>query len=292
MGSGNWTSMAYTSKMAERGIKTTLNSATMSAVADLSGISTSQYYTQRTISDRLNPYQVMRECVDSSEHPNTIPVLLALDVTGSMGQTANACAAKLNEIMELLYRQITDDEFMVCALGDLSYDSAPFQAGQFESDIRISDQLDLVYFEAGGGGNRFESYTLPWYFGLHNTSLDCWKRNKKGIIITMGDEPLNPYLPHQELNACLGCHEQADIDTKELYQAAREKFDIYHLSIDERGNSYHYHKDDINQTWPQLLGENYRVTTLDNLSQIISNIIINAKTDMNTVVSSADGISW
>lgn len=53
MGSGNWTSIAYTSKMAERGIKTTLNSATMSAVADLSGISTSQYYTQRTISDRV-----------------------------------------------------------------------------------------------------------------------------------------------------------------------------------------------------------------------------------------------
>ena len=209
-----------------------------------------------------------------------------------MGQTANACAAKLNEIMELLYRQITDVEFMVCALGDLSYDSAPFQAGQFESDIRISDQLDLVYFEAGGGGNRFESYTLPWYFGLHNTSLDCWKRNKKGIIITMGDESLNPYMPHLELNVCLGCHEQADINTKELYQTAREKFDIYHLSIDERTSSYRRNKDDINQTWPQLLGENYRVTNLNNLSQTISDIIINAKTDMNTVVSSADGISW
>ena len=284
--------MAYTSKMANRGIKTAINSVTMSAVADLGSMSASQYYTQRSINDRLNPYQVMRECVDSSEHPNTIPVLFAIDATGSMGQTANACASKLNEIMELLYRQITDVEFMVSALGDLSYDSAPFQAGQFESDIRISDQLDLIYFEGGGGGNRFESYTLPWYFGLHNTSLDCWKRNKKGIIITMGDESLNPYLPHQELNACLGCHEQADIDTKELYNAVREKFDIYHLSIDERTSSYSRNKNDINQTWPQLLGENYHVTTLDNLSQTIFDIIINAKTDMNTVISSADGISW
>lgn len=284
--------MAYTSKMADRGIKTAINSVTMSAVADLGGMSASQYYTQRSINERLNPYQVMRECVDSNEHPNTIPVLFAIDATGSMGQTANACASKLNEIMELLYREITDVEFMVSALGDLSYDSAPFQAGQFESDIRISDQLDLIYFEGGGGGNRFESYTLPWYFGLHNTSLDCWKRNKKGIIITMGDESLNPYLPHQELNACLGCHEQADIDTKELYNAVREKFDIYHLSIDERTSSYSRNKNDINQTWPQLLGENYRVTNLDNLSQTISDIIINAKTDMNTVVSSADGISW
>ena len=292
MGSGNWTSMAYTSKMANRGIKTAINSVTMSAVADLGSMSASQYYTQRSINDRLNPYQVMRECVDSSEHPNTIPVLFAIDATGSMGQTANACASKLNEIMELLYRQITDVEFMVSALGDLSYDSAPFQAGQFESDIRISDQLDLIYFEGGGGGNRFESYTLPWYFGLHNTFLDCWKRNKKGIIITMGDESLNPYLPHQELNACLGCHEQADIDTKELYNAVREKFDIYHLSIDERTSSYSRNKNDINQTWPQLLGENYHVTTLDNLSQTIFDIIINAKTDMNTVISSADGISW
>lgn len=284
--------MAYASKMAKRGIKTVINSATSSAVADLSNMSASQYYTQRTISDRLNPYQVMRECVDSSEHPNTIPVLLAIDCTGSMGPTSVACAAKLNEIMELLYQQITDVEFMVCAFGDLSYDSAPFQAGQFESDIRISDQLDLIYFEGGGGGNRFESYTLPWYFGLHNTSLDCWKRNKKGILISLGDEPLNPYLPHQELNACLGCHEQADIDTKELYQAAREKFDIYHLSIDERTSSYNYYKKDVDKIWRQVLDENYRVTNLNNLSQAISDIIINAKTDMNTVVSSADGISW
>lgn len=284
--------MAYTSKMAKRGIKTAINSATMSVVADLGSMSASQYYTQRTISDRLNPYQVMRECVDSSEHPNTIPVLLAIDCTGSMGPTSVACAAKLNEIMELLYQQITDVEFMVCAFGDLSYDSAPFQAGQFESDIRISDQLDLIYFEGGGGGNRFESYTLPWYFGLHNTSLDCWKRDKKGILISLGDEPLNPYLPHQELNACLGCHEQADIDTKELYQAAREKFDIYHLSIDERTSSYNYYKKGVDQIWRQVLGENYRVTNLNNLSQAISDIIINAKTDMNTIVSSADGISW
>lgn len=71
--------MAYTSKMAERGIKTTLNSATMSAVADLSGISTSQYYTQRTISDRLNPYQVMRECVDAARM--TIWILIMIYFT-------------------------------------------------------------------------------------------------------------------------------------------------------------------------------------------------------------------
>lgn len=80
-------------------------------------------------------------------------------------------------------------------IGDLSYDRFPIQASQFESDIRIAEQLEKVYFEFGGGGNFYESYTAAWYFGARHTKLDCWNRGKKGIIITIGDERLNPYLP-------------------------------------------------------------------------------------------------
>ena len=63
-------------------------------------------------------------------------------------------------------------------IGDLAYDYAPIQASQFESDIRIAEQLDKIYFEGGGGGNNFESYTAAWYFGVHNCKLDCWNRGE------------------------------------------------------------------------------------------------------------------
>jgi hypothetical protein len=132
----------------------------------------------------------MRECCDSDEHPDTLPVILALDVTGSMGGALLKTAASLNVIMQKILDEYEDVEFMVMGIGDLSYDRAPIQISQFESDIRIAEHLDRLWFERGGGGNSFESYTAAWYMGLYHTSLDCWKKGRKGILITLGDEPL------------------------------------------------------------------------------------------------------
>ena len=116
-------------------------------------------YKARHISPLLDPKNVMRECCDSEEHPNTLPVILALDVTGSMGDSAVRVAQKLNEIITDIYDDgsIKDVQFCVMGIGDLSCDDAPIQISQFESDIRIAEQMDAIYFEGGGGGNRYES---------------------------------------------------------------------------------------------------------------------------------------
>ena len=76
-----------------------------------------------------------------------------------MGNTAVEVAKKLNEIMTNLYEEVSDVQFMIMGIGDLYCDEAPIQASQFESDIRIAEQLDKIYFEGGGGGNGYESYT-------------------------------------------------------------------------------------------------------------------------------------
>ena len=67
--------------------------------------------------------------------------------------------------MTKLYEDITDVEFMIMGIGDLAYDNSPIQISQFESDIRIAEQLDKLWFENGGGGNDYESYTAAWYMG-------------------------------------------------------------------------------------------------------------------------------
>ena len=65
-------------------------------------------FKAKNIDAALDPKGVIRECCDNEEHPNTLPVILALDVTGSMGQTAVEIAKRLNEIMTKLYGQIKD----------------------------------------------------------------------------------------------------------------------------------------------------------------------------------------
>ena len=80
----------------------------------------------------------------------------------------------------------------------------------------------------------YESYTAAWYMGLYHTRLDCRKRGKKGLIISMGDETLNPYLPKGPLTAVTGDHVQGDVETPSLYRETSEKFDIYHIHVRHR----------------------------------------------------------
>lgn len=228
MGGGVWTRNSFVTYSASRG-------RTVDGTGRLdSSLTDQQIFTQRVLHPKLNPMNVMRECCDSTDHPLTVPVILALDVTGSMGPASAEVAKKMNEVMTRLYGSVQDVEFMIMGIGDLSYDRAPVQISQFESDIRIAEQLDMVYMEHGGGGNAFESYTAAWYMGLQHTKLDCWKRGKKGLIITMGDEPMNPYLPKAPLAAVTGDRLTADVETKDLYARAAEKFDIHHLHVTHR----------------------------------------------------------
>ena len=275
MGGGAWDEESYSSyTKSTRGMSLDDFAAT--------DYSAQEMYKSRHLADKLNPYNVIRECCDSEEHPNTLPVILALDVTGSMGDASVKVAKKLNEIMTTLYADpnIKDIEFCVMGIGDLAYDCAPIQISQFESDIRIAEQLDLIYFEAGGGGNFFESYTAAWYMGVNHAKLDCWKRGQKGIIITMGDEGPNPYLPQRGLSRVTGDKLQGDVETKELYKQTLEKFDVYHISVDDRSSSYVYQKKyhDLDGEWRALLGDHYFVSNLDGLAQTITDIISNRDT--------------
>ncbi len=256
-----------------------------------------ELFTVKEIQPELKPANVVRECRDSSDHPNTIPVILALDVTGSMGCAAAEVAKKLNVVMTDLYDKVADVEFMIMGIGDLAYDLAPIQVSQFEADIRIAEQLDKVYFEGGGGGNGYESYTAAWYFGLYHTKLDCWKRGKKGIIITMGDEPLNPYLPSKNLRAVTGDFLVGDVETDRLYKAVTKKFDIYHLAVKDRDTCYNSYKNRIMTSFGTYLDAEHLITVgLDNIAGTIVNIVCNAQdgavAQTQGVVTESNEISW
>ncbi len=284
MGGGSWTRSSFESYSAKKGRSVVDGRVT-------GDYSTQDMFVSRAVAPELNPKNVMRECVDSEEHPNTIPVIIGLDVTGSMGAAGVEVAKSISKIIEDLYTKYTDIEFMIMGIGDLSYDRGPIQISQFESDIRIADQLDKVWFERGGGGNSFESYTAAWYMGLYHTKLDCWNRGKKGIIITTGDEPMNPYLPVRPLSNVTGDSLEVDIDTKELYNAVTEKYDIFHIAVDDRSTCFKSYEEKINNSFGQLLGNRLKKANLNNLADKVVECIDDALNG-NTTTNDNGYISW
>lgn len=276
MGSGNWSTTAYSD------YTYATKNVSLSNFTSSTSYTAQSLFKARRLSPVLDPKNVMRECRDSEEHPNTVPVILALDVTGSMGRAAVNVAQKLNQIMTDLYADdsVQDIEFCIMGIGDFYCDDVPLQISQFESDVRIAEQLDEIYFEGGGGGNSYESYSAAWYMGVNHCDLDCWKRGKKGIIITLGDELPNPYIPKEGycggFKKIVGDGVQEDIDTIAVLNEALQKFDIYHISIDDPDSCYqgHNRNNKVDKEWKTLLGEDkYYVSTIKSLPQIIVNII-------------------
>src|ERR1022692_4362242 len=55
--------------------------------ASINSMNSAEIFTKKGIDNAMNPKGiVVRECKDSPEHPNSVPVIIGLDMTGSMGQ--------------------------------------------------------------------------------------------------------------------------------------------------------------------------------------------------------------
>jgi hypothetical protein len=157
----------------------------------------SEVFAQRSVHPLMNPFGVgMRESRDSAEHPNSLPIIFALDVTGSMGEIPDQLARKQlpGFMKELEDGGVRDAQVMFMAFGDVTCDRGPLQVGQFESTGEDMDRwLTWTWLEGGGGGNEGESYDLAMYFAARHTDTDAMrKRGKRGYFFMTGDEPPFP----------------------------------------------------------------------------------------------------
>ena len=139
----------------------------------------------------------IRESRDSDEHPNSKPMVIAFDQTGSMGHVPREMQKRLKSVFQLtLDKGINDVQIAVSAYGDAANrERVPLQISQFESDNRIDDALDNLFLEGNGGGNGGETSNLLFYYLAHHTSLDSFeKRGEKGKLYVIADErqvPIN-----------------------------------------------------------------------------------------------------
>ncbi len=243
MGHGDYSSESRTLR------STTLGYRTKSA---------GEIFKQRNINTAMDPEGVKeRESRDSAEHPNSVPVIVALDVTGSMGSIPHFLVKEgLPHMMEKIIEDgVPHPQVLFLGIGDHECDQAPLQVGQFESNDELLDKwLTDLYIESGGGGNDGESYLLAWMFaGRYTVSDHNEKRGKKGLLFTIGDEPTLKSLPASSQRAIMGKGQYSDTTAAELLEKAREKYEIYHLHISQ---AHHGASDRVKDGWKQLMGDN------------------------------------
>ena len=252
-------------------------------------------FVTKKLSPEMDPTKFeVRESRDSTLNPLSTPVIIGVDVTGSMGRLADYFVKKGLGIFfqETIDRKpVTDPHLMVMGIGDCIYDQAPIQVSQFEADLTIAKWLEQIFIEKCGGGNNFESYDLPYYIAAYKTSTDSWeKRNKKGYLFTLGDEMPPTKTSVADIKKFIGDAPQSDVIFKELIDKAQQQYNCYHIIIAE-GNFARSNLSKVKDAWVDLLGQN--VIVLDDhtkLSEVLVSIMeINEGKDVDEVVSSWSG---
>lgn len=278
MGSGSWKPddwAGYTRTASTRTVKETFTSTSLHKDLDPKGVD-------------------KRESRDSQEHPNSHAIAIFLDVTGSMGVIAREIAATgLGTIVEAIYdkKPVSDPQILCGAIGDVNYDSVPLQVSQFESDMTMVEQIRKIYVEGGGGGNRFESYTLPLYFMAQHSSIDCFeKRGKKGYLFTIGDEmPEKGILP-ADVKKIIGDELPDMLSLDDVLTMVSRQYHVFHLII-EQGSFCKSNLHAVREAWTDALGQRaIFVNDYTKLGEIIvSTIQVNEGEPLEAVTSGWSG---
>lgn len=251
MGYGHWDDSAYRAAKtfrAARGIDDFGYTADMRA----------EPHANWRVHPNLDPLGVaVRECRDSAEHGNSLPIAVLFDVTGSMGRVPRIMQDKLGTLHGLLRRKgyADDPQILFGAIGDADTDRVPLQIGQFESDNRMDEQLRAVFLEGGGGGQKSESYELAAYFLATHIATDAWeKRRKKGYLFLIGDELNKPRLASRHIRAIIGDSVRQDIAVESIYRELAERWHVHYILPDQ---SSYFHDPEIAEHWRGLLGQNF-----------------------------------
>lgn len=265
----------------------------MSSVSAYKSMTTDEIFKQNKkgeMHESMSPRGLtVREARDSEVHPNTVPIIIALDGTGSMGHIPEQLIRDdLTHLMESLIHGIgiPDISLLFMGIGDYKYDPAPLQIGQFESgDQELQMWLERLWLGGfGGGADAKESYGMAWIVGGKHVALDSMeKRNKKGFLFTIGDEGFDE---EYDITGIFNIPSQTRVSAKSALHHAQKNFDVYHIHANH--GSYPNNKHILEQ-WKETLGQNLLIA--ESNKEIIQKIIdtVKANVDSKPVKSEGDG---
>lgn len=266
----------------------------------IKGKTTSQVFRNTSgVADDLDPRNIrVRESRDSQQNPNSTPILVMADGTGSMGRLAeqmlrSGCAKLTNEIYDR--KPVSDPHLAFGYVGDVhAGDRAPLQVTQFEADVGVAKQLERIWLDgASGGGNGSESYHLAWYFAARKVEADAFQKGRRGAVFTWGDEGVPPDLSADEIRRVFGPDEPVSgpLSARALLAEARRNWDVYHLIVEQGSGVRDYGRDRVVGAWRDLLGERaILLSDSDKMPEVIVSLLqVAAGVDRDAVTKSWSG---
>lgn len=236
--------------------------------------------TKRTVHASLDPAhrnsagQLIRESFDSAAHPDSVPVAVFFDVTGSMARVPRIAADNLGQLMASLLKKgfLNHPHILFGAIGDATCDEVPLQIGQFEAGNEMDDALTNIYLEGGGGGSKCESYELALYFMARHTDCHAWtRRGKKGYLFLIGDEKPYPEVKRKEVERIMNVSLPENIPLNTVLAEVRERFEVFWIMP---GGTTHWDDTEVTEYLRELFGQNFlRLEDPNDIVTLISSTV-------------------
>ncbi len=195
-----------------------------------------------------------RESRDVPGKQPATPIMVWLDVTGSMSQIPGLLIQDLSKLMKLVIdgKIVTDPQICFAGLGDATSDQVPIQVGEFEADDTLAEaHLSNIYLEGAGGGQSMESYEMALWFAGNQVDTDAYeKRREKGFLFIIGDEAPYRSVRRDLAETYLGVSLAEDVSLKTAVAQASEKF---HVFVIRPGGTGHYDAVSIQNAWAAVL---------------------------------------
>ena len=231
--------------------------------------SADEIFRNRRLNPKYDPSNInIRESVDSADSPESTPIIIAFDDTGSMGYLAQEIAQNsLNKtVTEICDKNpVTNPHVMCMAYGNCG-DPAPLQVTQFEADIRIVEQLLDLWLVLKGRGDSGDP--LAWYFAARHTKTDSFdKRGRKGFLFTIGDDDIKHNLSSVQIQSIFGDIDvNGDLTPKQVLDMAQEKYHVFHIITKPL-------RDRVEKSWRALLPNGTALVREQNVQHLYMVII-------------------
>ena len=204
-----------------------------------------------------NPSKVASYPLEGISTDSKSPLVVAVDVTGSMSDWRDIIFEKLPLLYGEAKRYLPDTEISFAAIGDVFVDTYPIQVADFYKGKSLDDKI-RSFVHCDGGGNGGESYDLMASFYLSKCDIP---NAKKPIFVFTGDDDIFANTSDDRMRKYLGGNSEG-INGVDAVRQLTKKFDTYLLTK----NGY------TTDNWESALGKE-KILSLDDPGRVVDTLI-------------------